>query len=313
MACCQHPAQKKTTWKDGLGGCNQAPTPHLARDGMRGKRKQEDPHRSVREDEMVTQTMGSTQACVRLASVWECLGKHAFFSPPTPAHAQNTLLPCLEHMVHQQRHLAALTPGSCASSLPVGSLGTATSSTTCGSSRVRRRAMNYFEAAAANLTFIQEIHCKHMLAAKSETQPCNNARLTGCRGGGGRCLEEGGSVQMDVFICIWFHVSVKDEVLFASVFTTHTHGYSRDVNMTTQNRELFGNSVCLGLSGLHQAALVCLFVPVKDYISQNERNGWMTFQLSNSGFTNEGFQKQGHFPEELYIHFNCGLVGFTVK
>lgn len=44
--------------------------------------------------------------------------------------------------------------------------------------------MNYFEAAAANLTFIQEIHCKHMLAAKSETQPCNNARLTGCRGGG---------------------------------------------------------------------------------------------------------------------------------
>lgn len=143
------------------------------------------PHRSVREDEMVTQTMGSTQACVRLASVWECLGKHAFFSPPTPAHAQNTLLPCLEHMVHQQRHLAALTPGSCASSLPVGSLGTATSSTTCGSSRVRRRAMNYFEAAAANLTFIQEIHCKHMLAAKSETQPCNNARLTGCFFGGG--------------------------------------------------------------------------------------------------------------------------------
>lgn len=124
------------------------------------------PHRSVREDEMVTQTMGSTQACVRLASVWECLGKHAFSSPPTPAHAQNTLLPCLEHMVHQQRHLAALTPGSCASSLPVGSLGTATSSTTCGSSRVRRRAMNYFEAAAANLTSIQGIHCKHMMAAE---------------------------------------------------------------------------------------------------------------------------------------------------
>lgn len=102
--------------------------------------------------------------------------------PPTPpsttAHAQNTLLPCLEHMVHQQRHLAALTPGSCASSLPVGSLGTATSSTTCGSSRVRRRAMNYFEAAAVKLTFIQEIHCKHMMAAKSESHPRNNARLT---------------------------------------------------------------------------------------------------------------------------------------
>jgi len=84
--------------------------------------------------------------------------------PSHPSSHTNTLLPCLEHMVHQQRHLAALTPGSCASSSPVGSLGTATSSTTCGSSWVKRRAMNYSEAAAANLTFIQEIHCKHMTA-----------------------------------------------------------------------------------------------------------------------------------------------------
>lgn len=106
------------------------------------------------------------------------LASTRFYPPSTTAHAQNTLLPCLEHMVHQQRHLAALTPGSCASSLPVGSLGTATSSTTCGSSRVRRSAMNYFEAAAVKLTFIQEIHSKHMTATKSESHPCNNARLT---------------------------------------------------------------------------------------------------------------------------------------
>lgn len=33
--------------------------------------------------------------------------------------------------------------------------------------------MNYFEAAAANLTFIQEICCKHSMAAKSESHPRN--------------------------------------------------------------------------------------------------------------------------------------------
>lgn len=101
--------------------------------------------------------------------------------PSHPSSHTNTLLPCLEHMVHQQRHLAALTPGSCASSSPVGRLGTATSSTTCGSSRVKRQAMNYSEAAAANLTFIQEIRCKHMTAhAKhmSTCQPHTNAWLT---------------------------------------------------------------------------------------------------------------------------------------
>lgn len=43
MACSQHPVRKKTTWKDGLGGCNQAPTPYLARDSRRGKREREDP------------------------------------------------------------------------------------------------------------------------------------------------------------------------------------------------------------------------------------------------------------------------------
>lgn len=98
--------------------------------------------------------------------------------PSHPGSHANTLLPRLEHMVHQQRHLAALTPGSCASSSPVGSLGTATSSTTCGSSRVKRRAMNYSEAAAANLTFIQEIHCKHMTASQSTCHPHTNASVT---------------------------------------------------------------------------------------------------------------------------------------
>lgn len=101
--------------------------------------------------------------------------------PSHPSSHTNTLLPCLEHMVHQQRHLAALTPGSCASSSPVGNLGTATSSTTCGSSRVKKQAMNYFEAAAANLTFIQEIHCKHMTVSQSTCHPHTNARLTSLR------------------------------------------------------------------------------------------------------------------------------------
>lgn len=108
---------------------------------------------------MATQTMGSAQACVRLASMWKCLGKCSVTSPPIAA-LTNTLLPCLEHMVDQRRHLAALTPGSCASSSPVGSLGTATSSTTCVSSWVKKQAMNYFESAAADLIFIQEFRWK---------------------------------------------------------------------------------------------------------------------------------------------------------
>lgn len=178
MACCQHPVRKRPPERMGWVAAIRRQLHTWQRTAWKEKGSEKTPHRSVREDEMVTQTMGSTQACVRLASVWECLGKHFFSPPSTTAHAQNTLLPCLEHMVHQQRHLAALTPGSCASSLPVGSLGTATSSTTCGSSRVRRRAMNYFEAAAVKLTFIQEIHCKHMMPAKSESHPRNNARLT---------------------------------------------------------------------------------------------------------------------------------------
>lgn len=98
--------------------------------------------------------------------------------PSHPNSHTNTLLPRLEHMVRQQRHLATLPPGSCASSSPVGSLGTATSSTTCGSSRVKRGAMNYSKAAAANLTFIQEIHCKHMTASQNKHHPHTNAWST---------------------------------------------------------------------------------------------------------------------------------------
>lgn len=60
----------------------------------------------------------------------------------------------------------------------------------------------------------------------------------------------------------------------------------------------------LGLSGLHQTALVCLFVPLKDYIFHNERSGWTTFQLSNSCLTKGGFDNQGHFPQDQYVHFN---------
>lgn len=114
------------------------------------------------------------QVGISVRMSWQALGS-------LPSHLgshTNTLLPCLEHMVHQQRHLATLTPGSCASSSPVGRLGTATSSTTCGSSWVKRRAMNYSKAAAANLTFIQEFHCKHMSASVNTCHPHTDAQLT---------------------------------------------------------------------------------------------------------------------------------------
>lgn len=88
---------EKTTWKgpatDGQDSRKQAPTPILAKDGIWGKEKEETPHRSVREAEMVTQTVGSTQACVRLASMWECLGKRSILSPPTLAHTQTHCCP----------------------------------------------------------------------------------------------------------------------------------------------------------------------------------------------------------------------------
>lgn len=64
-------------------------------------------------------------------------------SPPSTPHPS---LPCSEHMAWWWWwwwHLAALIPASCALSSAVGMLGTATSSTTCGSSQVQRGAMNY--------------------------------------------------------------------------------------------------------------------------------------------------------------------------
>ena len=87
----------KTTWKDlatdGQDGRKQAPTPVLAEDCIWGKGRQGTPHRSAREAEMVTQTMGSAQACVRLASMCECLGKRSALSPPTPARTQTHCCP----------------------------------------------------------------------------------------------------------------------------------------------------------------------------------------------------------------------------
>lgn len=80
---------------------------------------------------------------------WQALGA----LPSYPSSRTNTLLPCFEHMVHQRRHLATLTPGSCASSSPVGSLGTATSSTTCGSSRVKKASDELFCSCSCKLDF----------------------------------------------------------------------------------------------------------------------------------------------------------------
>lgn len=89
----------KATWKDfaadGLDGRKQAPTPLLAEDGTCGNGKRRTPRRSVREDEMATQTVGSTRACVRLASTLECLGKRSVPSPPTPARARTHCCPAL--------------------------------------------------------------------------------------------------------------------------------------------------------------------------------------------------------------------------
>lgn len=77
-------------------------------------------------------------------------------SLPTPP--QHPSLPCSEHMAQWWwRHLAEMTPTSCALSSPVGMLGTATSSTTCSSSQVQRGGYELFGAAAANLTSFQEM------------------------------------------------------------------------------------------------------------------------------------------------------------
>lgn len=172
---------EKTTWKDlatdGQDGRKQAPTLILAKDSIRGKEKRGDPplicERGWDGNTNRGEYPSMCQVGINVRMSWQAL----LSLPSHPSSHTNTLLPCLEHMVHQQRHLATLTPGSCASSSPVGSLGTATSSTTCGSSWVKRRAMNYSEAAAANLTFIQETGCKHMTASRSTCHPHTNARL----------------------------------------------------------------------------------------------------------------------------------------
>lgn len=147
------------------------------------ERKKWTPHRSAREAERVIQTVGSSQACVRLASTWECLGKLSAVSPPHLGSHTNTLLPCLEHMVHQQRHLATLTPGSCASSSPVGSLGTATSSTTCGSSWVKKKKKKgggrWIIPTLQLQTWLpsKSFGCKHLSASQNTCRTHATARL----------------------------------------------------------------------------------------------------------------------------------------
>lgn len=81
MACCQHPVRKRPPERMGWVAAIRRQLHTWQRTAWEEKGSERTPHRSVREDEMVTQTMGSTQACVRLASVWECLGKHSFLPP----------------------------------------------------------------------------------------------------------------------------------------------------------------------------------------------------------------------------------------
>lgn len=215
MACCQHNIQQRPPERIlPLMGWTAASRCQLvlAKNCMWGKGKREDPPRICERGWDGNTNRGEypsmCQVGINVRMSWQALRS----LPSHPSSCTNTLLPCFEHMVHQQRHLAALTPGSCASSSPVGSLGTATSSTTCGSSRVKRRAMNYFAAAAANLTFIQEFHCTHTTAT--------HMIMLGWQHGFY-------SAQRDSFVRMWWHGSTetKDEglTLFSMcyIYTKH--------------------------------------------------------------------------------------------
>lgn len=259
--------------------------------------------------------------------------------PSHPSSHTNTLLPCLEHMVHQQRHLAVLTPGSCASSSPVGSLGTATSSTTCGSSWVKRRAMNYFEAAAANLTFIQEIHYKHMTASQSTCHPHTNTRLTtwlvSCAKG--LCVSS--------YDCM-VHLRWKTaDALWwisacCSLSTSSTSAFQKGPGRQTSgsswptkgvfflNPQIYKSEKKKNISGskimrfgLHLAASANLFVlgRMESKVSQglywkkfpfhfhNEQMDVWPFNsaiIASHSISNGGFDNQGHLPEALWIHLS---------
>lgn len=148
---------KKNTLKDlatdGQDGRKQAPTLILARDGIRGKEKRGDPPQICESgwdgNTNRGEYPGMCQVGINVRMSWQACRSF----PSHPSSHTNTLLPCLEHMVHQQRHLATLTPGSCASSSPVGSLGTATSSTTCGSSWVKKASDELFRGCSCKLDF----------------------------------------------------------------------------------------------------------------------------------------------------------------
>lgn len=182
MACCQHTIQQRLPERIspliGWTAASRRQLPSWQRAASEEKRKRGPPtdrwERGWDGNTNHGEYPSMCQVGINVRISWQALRS----LPSHPSSHTNTLLPCLEHMVLQQRHLAALTPGSCASSSPVGSLGTATSSTTCGSSWVKSRAMNYFEAAAANLTSIQEIHCKYMTASQNTCHPHTNASLT---------------------------------------------------------------------------------------------------------------------------------------
>lgn len=99
MACCQHNIQQRPPERIlplmGWTAVSRCQLQSWQRTACEEKGKERTPHGSVSEDEMVTQTVGSTQACVRLASMWECLGKHSVLSPPTQDHAQTHCCPAL--------------------------------------------------------------------------------------------------------------------------------------------------------------------------------------------------------------------------
>lgn len=156
MACCQHTIQQghlkgfrhRWAWRP-QAGANTA----LGKGRHVWKREREDPPQICERRWDGNTNRGEypsmCQVGIDVRMSWQAFGA----LPSYPSSRTNTLLPCFEHMVHQRRHLATLTPGSCASSSPVGSLGTATSSTTCGSSRVKKASDELFCSCSCKLDF----------------------------------------------------------------------------------------------------------------------------------------------------------------
>ncbi|KAJ0002284.1 hypothetical protein NQD34_002080 [Periophthalmus magnuspinnatus] len=99
MACCQvnidlNHLKGSSTILAGRPRADASPT--LAKDWIRKKETEEKrgtPDRSAKEGTMLAQTAGSTRACVRLASMCECLGKLSLLSLPTEARTQTHCCP----------------------------------------------------------------------------------------------------------------------------------------------------------------------------------------------------------------------------